>query len=177
MLATPQIYHKHDDYMTPKSAWTAIKDYIPQNGIIWDPFFGDGTSGTYLEELGHDIWHEDEDFFEVEDWPDTGTIVTNPPFSKIKKILTRLKQIGLPFIMIMPSTKICTQYFRKLFGDCMEQDPIQIIIPRKRIHFIKKIWCSACITYHDAETQGQAPFDCFYYCWKIGLPKDIIWLE
>ena len=176
MLAIPQIYHKHDDYMTPKSAWTAIKDYIPQNRTLWDPFYGDGTSGTYLQ--------EDTDFFEatadyesvVENIFELGpVIVTNPPFSKIKKILTRLKQIGLPFIMIMPSTKICTQYFRKLFAK--DEDPIQIIIPRKRIHFIKKIWCGACITYHDAETQGQAPFDCFYYCWKIGLPKDIIWLE
>jgi hypothetical protein len=71
--------------------------------------------------------------------------------------------------MIMPSQKINTGYMRDFFnGD----DKLQIIIPRKRIHFIKHIngvvpenWKNACA------------FDCFYYCWKIGLEKDITWLE
>ena len=39
--------------------------------------------------------------------------------------------------MIMPSSKINTQYFRKLFGS--DDDPIQIIIPQKRIQFLKMI--------------------------------------
>ena len=62
---------------------------------------------------------------------------------------------------------INTQYMRSLF----KNDELQIIIPNKRISFVKKVnrifpdnWCSKC------------NFDCFYYCYKMNLPKDIIWL-
>ena len=44
-------FRQHDDYMTPHSAWEAIKDYIPKDKIIWEAFYGDGTSGNILTEL------------------------------------------------------------------------------------------------------------------------------
>jgi hypothetical protein len=158
---------KHDDYMTPKYAWENIKKYIPGNKIIWEAFYGDGKSGSYLEEIGFKVIHQKVDFFEN----DLGDIiVTNPPFSKSKEVLTRLKQLNKPFILILPSSKINTQYVRNLFKDV--EDKLQIIIPKSRIHFDKKIdgktpdkWKNAC------------NFDCFYYCWKINLERDIIWLE
>ena len=51
-------------------------------------------------------------------------------------------------------------------------EPIQIIIPRRRIHFDKLV-------------DGKKPedfinrcnFDCFYYCYKMKLDRDIVWLE
>ena len=68
----------------------------------------------------------------------------------------------------MPSSKINTSYFRNNF---MNQG-LQIIIPRKRIHFEKLVndkkvenWKNAC------------NFDCFYYCYKMNLKNDITWLE
>jgi len=158
---------KHDDYMTPKYAWENIKQYIPRDKVIWEAFMGDGKSGEYLEELGFDVLHDEDDFFES----DKGdVIVTNPPFSKSKDVMIRLKKLDKPFIIIMPCSKICTSYFRENFKDT--DTPIQIIIPRKRIHFEKKI-------------NGEKPknyksccnFDCFYYCYKMNLPRDIIWLE
>ena len=165
-----ETFLKHDDYMTPKSAWENIKDYIPKNKVIWEAFYGNGDSGTYLQELGFTrTIHQDIDFFKN----DLGEIVvSNPPFAKIPEILKRLKELNKPFILIMPSSKINTQYFRKIFLDVIEKDPIQIIIPKKRIQFIKT-------------ENGVIPenyksccnFDCFYYCWKIGLEKDIIWLH
>ena len=163
---TQKTFTKHDDYMTPKYAWENIKEYIPKK-IIWEAFYGDGKSGTYLRELGFDVIHEPIDFFEE----DRGEIiVSNPPFSNSAEVLARLKELGKPFIVIFPSSKINTQYVRKLFMDT--EDKLQIIIPRKRIHFEKKIegktpekWKNAC------------NFDCFYYCWKINLPRDITWLE
>lgn len=157
---------KHDDYMTPKYAWENIKDYIPKKKI-WEAFYGDGASGKHLKELGFDVIHEPIDFFannlgEV--------VVSNPPFSKSKEVLSRLKELDKPFIVIFPSSKINTQYTRTLFKDSV--DKLQIIIPKKRIHFDKQIqgktpenWKNACY------------FDCFYYCWKINLPRDIIWLD
>jgi len=155
---------KHDDYMTPKYAWDNIKQFIPHNKIIWEAFYGDGDSGKYLTELGFNTIHEPVDFFKN----DLGDIIiSNPPFSKSKEVMKRLEELDKPFIIIMPSSKINTSYFRT-----WKNKNIQIIIPIKRIHFIKKIngviptnWKNCC------------NFDCFYYCYKMNLEKDITWLE
>jgi hypothetical protein len=156
---------KHDDYMTPAHAWEDIKQYIPKDKIIWEAFYGDGNSGKYLTELGFNVIHEEVDFYDN----NLGDIiVSNPPFSQSKKIMKRLKELDKPFIIIMPSSKINTSYFRENFMN----KGLQIIIPKKRIHFTKLIngkvpdkWKNAC------------NFDCFYYCYKMNLPHDITWLE
>ena len=41
-------FQKHDDYMTPKSAWENIKQYIPQDKVLWEAFYGNGQSGRFL---------------------------------------------------------------------------------------------------------------------------------
>ena len=158
-------FMKHDDYMTPKSAWENIKQFIPTDKVIYEPFYGDGKSGEYLRQVGFTVIHEPIDFFEN----DLGDIiVSNPPFSKTKDILKRLKDLDKPFILILPSSKIHTSYFREFFDS---DKKLQIIIPRKRIHFekhvngeIPKDWKSDC------------NFDCFYYCYKMDLKNDITWL-
>jgi len=153
--------------MTPKTAWEAIKHIIPPDKVIWEPFYGDGKSGLYLKELGFQVIHEPEDFFQHNRGD---IIVSNPPFSLIKDILPRLKEINKPFILILPSSKINTGYVRNLFYG--EKDPLQIVIPRKRINFDKKVNGETPKDYRTA-----CNFDCFYYCWKMGLERDITWLE
>mgnify|MGYP003630418129 FL=1 len=153
---------KHDDYMTPKYAWENIQQYIPKDKVIWEAFMGDGKSGEYLEELGFDVIHNDNDFFESNEGD---IVVSNPPFSKSKQIMPRLKELDKPFILILPSSKINTQYFRENFKNTDSQ--LQLIIPRKRIQFVK----------NGNELQNKCNFDCFYYCYKMNLPRDIIWLE
>jgi len=157
-------FMKHDDYMTPKYAWENINMYIPKDKIIWEAFYGDGKSGDFLKELGHEVIHEEVDFFES----DLGDIiVSNPPFSHSKEVMARMLELDKPFIMILPSSKINTSYIRS-----WKDKGLQIIIPRKRIHFTKLVdgvvpdnWKNAC------------NFDCFYYTYKMNLPKDIIWLD
>ena len=156
---------KHDDYMTPRYAWDNIKHLIPKDKVIWEAFYGDGKSGQYLKDLSFNVIHEPIDFFDN----NLGDIiVSNIPFSKSKEILKRLKELDKPFILIMPSSKINTQYIREYYKDTN----LQIIIPIKRIHFEKLVngkkpenWKNAC------------NFDCFYYCYKMGFEKDIIWLD
>jgi hypothetical protein len=151
--------------MTPKHAWEDIQHLIPRDKVIWEAFYGNGDSGRFLTELGFDVIHDDVDFFET----NLGEmIVSNPPFSKSKDVVKRLAELDKPFIMILPCSKINTSYFRENF----KNKGLQIIIPRKRIHFLKlvdgvvpKDWKNAC------------NFDCFYYCYKIGLERDIIWLD
>ena len=158
---------KHDDYMTPKYAWENIQQYIPKDKVIWEAFMGDGKSGEYLTELGFNVIHNDNDFFLSNEGD---ILVSNPPFSQSKEILNRLKELDKPFILILPCSKICTQYIRENFKDT--DDKLQIIIPRKRIHFNKQI---------EGETpegwKNSCNFDCFYYCYKMNLPRDITWLE
>ena len=158
---------KHDDYMTPFYAWDNIKQYIPKDKVIWECFFGDGTSGEHLKKLGFKVIHEKIDFFKNNRGD---VLVSNMPFSKKKEVFTRLLKLDKPFIMLCPSSTINTQYIRNLFSK--SKNKLQIIIPRKRIHFIKKVngvipenWKNSC------------NFDCFYYCYKIGLKRSITWLD
>ena len=157
-------FPKHDDHMTPKSAWENIQQFIPKDKVIWEAFYGDGKSGEYLTDLGFDVIHGDIDFFE-ENRGDI--IISNPPFSKSKKVMDRMFELDKPFILIFPSQKINTSYMRK-----WKDRNLQIIIPRKRIHFLKVV---------DGKPvegwKNQTAFDCYYYCYKMNLEKDITWLE
>ena len=149
--------------MTPKHAWDNVKHFIPKDKIIWEAFYGDGNSGKILTELGFNVIHKDVDFYEN----NLGEIiVSNPPFSSAKEVMNRMYELDKPFMLIMPAFKITTNYVRQ-----WKDRNIQIIIPRKRINFIR-------IKDGVIDTTGKgASFDCFYYCYKLGLPKDIIWLQ
>lgn len=157
---------KHDDYMTPKYVWENIQHLIPKAKIIWEAFYGDGKSGVYLKELGFNVVHEPIDFFKAppKKWD---MIISNPPFSKSKEVIYKLKEYNKPFIIIMPCSKIYTSYFRETFLN----DRLQIVIPRRRIQFIKKDNEG-----NEMVSKNACNFDCFYYCWKMNLPKDINWL-
>ena len=161
-------FTKHDDYMTPKSAWEAIEHLIPKDKVIWEPFAGNGNSKKFLTELGFDVISNEEDFFENNHGE---IIITNPPFSKKQEVVKKLKELGKPFIIICPTPMLVTKYFRELFSD--EEERIQIIIPRRRIQFVKLV---------DGEVpenwENKCNFDCYYYCWKIeDIPRDITWLS
>lgn len=162
MNFTDKNFSIHDDYMTPLSAWEAIKEFIPKNKVIWECFYGNGESGEHLRSLGFNVIHEPVDFY-THSFGDV--LVSNPPFSDTKNVMKRLAILDKPFIMIMPSSKLNTQHFRESF-----KGKIQLIVPKKRMNF-KKFVNGVC-----ADKQGTANFDTLYYCYKIGLPDDITWL-
>jgi len=152
----------NDHYFTPKSAWENIKDYIPKNKVIWEAFYGDGKSGEYLKELGFDVIHEPIDFFTHNEGD---IVVSNPPFSMCKKVISRMVELQKPFILILPAQKMCYQYFHS-FGKNNKE--FQIMIPKNRINF----------DYNgkDKSKKLRANFDCLYYCWKMNLENDITFL-
>jgi hypothetical protein len=157
-------FTNYDDYMTPRYAWENIKQYIPKDKIIWEAFYGNGQSGADLQDMGFNVVHEPVNFFESNYGE---VIVSNPPFSKSKEVMERMLELDKPFILLMPSSKINTSYFR-----AWKDKGIQIIVPRKRIHFEKLV--NGVIP---ADYKSSCNFDCFYYCYKIGLERDIIWLD
>lgn len=156
----------HDEYYTPKKTWEAVKHLIPQDNIIWEAFsMSSDRSANYLRELGFTVRSNNKDFFKCDPPTDITMIVSNPPFSLAKEVMPKLKKMDIPFMLIMPASKLYTSYFRE-----WKDKGIQIIIPRKRIQF-------------DKDTEGvitssnKCNFDCFYYCYGLNLEKDITWLD
>jgi adenine specific DNA methylase Mod len=149
----------NDNYETDKRAWELIKDIIPKDKKIWSPFYCTGLQKEYFKELGFDIIHEDEDFFKN----NKGDIVIdNPPFSLKKEILTRLKELDKPFILIIPTCLLSLKWFQSLFGN-----EIQMIIPTKRLTFKH---------FKNPKEGYTPPFGSFYYCYKMNLDKDLIFI-
>jgi hypothetical protein len=151
---------KHDDYMTPRYAWENIKQYIPKDKVIWEPFYGDGTSGEILKDMGFDVIHNKENFY---DFNKGDIVLSNPPFSDKKNIILRLLELDKPFILLMPQATLNNNYIKIPFAT----KKLQLIVPRKRIHFIK----------NGTEQTNKCNFDCFYFCYKMNLENDIIFLE
>ena len=167
-MATYQDYNpsKCNDFMTPDYVWDWIMDYIPKDKVIWEPFYGDGQSGEYLKSKGLNVIHENIDFFENNKGE---IVVSNPPFEKKKEIINRLVELDKPFILIMPVSTLCYNYAKVL------KDDIQIIIPKKRIKF-KRYDKKTNTIYKDWEKHNNT-FDCLFYCYKMKLDKDIIFLD
>lgn len=149
-----------DNYITNKEDWERIKQFIPTDKKIWSPFYCDGKQKEYFEEMGFNIIHEDKDFFSYT--PEYDIVVDNPPFSKKKEILKRLKELDKPFILIAPSMLLSYKYFQEDYKD------IQIIVPYKRINF-KHL--------NSDKKNYSPPFASFFFCYKMELPKDLIFLD
>ena len=150
-----------DNYITNKEDWEKIKEYIPKDKVIWSPFYCDGKQKEYFKDMGFDIIHEDKDFFSYT--PEYDIMIDNPPFSKKKEILTRIKEIDKPFILIIPSVMLCYKYFQNYF-----KDDLQIIISLNRIKF-RHI--------NSTNKNYTPPYASFYFCYKMNLPKDLIFID
>lgn len=150
-----------DNYSTDKIGWETIAPYIPKDKTIWAPFYSDGKQKQMLEEMGFNIIHEDKDFFTYT--PDYDIIVDNPPFSKIREICIKLKEIDKPFILVCVSTLLLSKWFQRLF-----KDHLQVIIPFKRPTF----------THLTKPKKGYTPpYGVQYYCYKMNLEKDMIFID
>lgn len=153
-----------DEYNTPRELWENIKEYLPtKDKVVWEAFYGNGKSGQILSNLGCTVIQSNVDFFDDNSHiiDKTDMIISNVPFSKKREILTRLKEIDKPFILIMPASTMFTRYIKDVF----EKNEIQIIIPDKRMHFEK-----------NGVILKRTSFDCCYFCYKMNLKNDIIWL-
>jgi len=149
-----------DNYATDKKGWEIIKQYIPTDKQIWSPFYCDGKQKEYFRDMGFDIIHEDEDFFQN----NKGDIVIdNPPFSKMKDICIRLKELDKPFILISFSKVLLLKWFQRLF-----KEHLQVIIPFTRPTF----------THLTNPKKGYSPpYGVMYFCYKMNLPKDLIFID
>ena len=156
---SPKPHSLNNEWNTPKYVWDKIIPFIPRDKTIWDPFYNDGSSGKYLTSKGFDIVHNDNDFWDS----DRGEIViTNPPYklkyiTKTKEqIMKRLIELDKPFMLLLPSTTIQTQYFKSLHNK-----HFQLIIPQEKYDFER---------YEGDKT--KCPFYTLWVCYKMGFEKD-----
>ena len=163
---------KSNEYYTPKNAWSDIIPFLSKDKIYYEPFNNKNEpkslmSKNYLIELGltlinkeaYDPSNNTNNFFDDngEGWD---ICITNCPFSIKQKVLKKLKDMGKPFILILPTATMNTLYFKDMFSDAL-----QIIIPKKRINF----------NYY-LDNKKSCCFDCIYFCYKMNLKKDLIFI-
>ena len=148
-----------NEYMTPKEVWVSIAHLIPKDKVIFEGFYGDGNSGKYLKELGFKVESHDVDFFDDQKF-NYGIIISNPPYSIKAKVFKKLSEIDKPFMMLVPVSTMTKQYLKKYF-----KDKIQIVIPERRIQFIK-----------DGVQTKRCFFDTVWICYKMGFKSDILFL-
>jgi len=153
---TNKSFIKDDDYETPKEVFEKIVPFIPKDKIIWEAFYCNGKAGTFLSDFGFDVIHKPIDFFTHNEGD---IIISNPPFSLCKKIMPRLFELDKPFMLIMPISNIANKYM-----DCFE-DKIQIIRISGRTNFLK-----------NGILTKNVNFVCCWFCYKMNLPKDILWI-
>jgi len=136
-----------DDWETPQYVWEALSAMLPLDDLLWDPFYCDGRSAVYWEDLGFEIYHEFEDIFEV-DTARGQIVVTNPPFSKLESVLPKLQEFNLPTVLLLPKDVVTKKWFVDLyqFDDTLSKEA------PTRIHFIR-----------EGKSGGAAGPECVFY--------------
>jgi hypothetical protein len=157
----------NDDWTSPPEVWENISQYLPKGSgdVIWEPFWNvDSKSAQHLRALGCNVVSGNIDFFTS---PAIGThIVSNPPFSCKEAVFKRLYELDMPFIVIIPAHSLCTRFIKTYF-----KNRLQVIIPDYRLHFEKRYAETG-----ERKTLKRTPFDSVYVCYKMNLPRDLLWL-
>jgi len=158
----------YDEYYTPEWVWKKIEHLIPKNKIIWEACMLNADKSKSMDiwrNLGYEVvgnTHWDILSCPV---PKCDIIITNIPFeTKIKqKVLQRLMDLDIPFIIIMSGLNIFSNYFQ----DIMKLEHIQIIYPKGKLYFCK-----------DGEKEIR---NCVFYsvfvAYKMNIENKYLWVN
>ena len=93
-----------DEYYTRQVDAEIIADHLIQIPLkVWLPF--NDTNSVWvsaLKERGFDVVATDGDFFTTDPPDGVQCIISNPPFSKKREIMERIKELNLRFALILP---------------------------------------------------------------------------
>ena len=163
--AVKLVYNLNDDYQTPRYLVSCLEpfilDFMKKRGInrplvVWCPFDTEESEYVrYFREAEAKVIFGDiktgQDFFETS-IPECDLVISNPPFSRKREIMTRLFASGVPFALLMNLQAMQYQEMGQLFYEEEQRsESIQFIIPDKKVSF-------------DGNT---AAFCSGYYCWKF----------
>lgn len=163
--AIKHVYTVNDDYRTPRYLVSCLEpfiiDFMKKNNInrqlvVWCPFdTQDSEYVRYFKESSAKVIYGDiktgEDFFKVS-VPECDLVISNPPFSRKREIMSKLFAAKIPFALLMNLQAMQYQEMGQLFYEEAERsEDVQFIIPDKKVSF-------------DGNT---AAFCSGYYCWKF----------
>lgn len=157
--------NRSDHYSTPLEAYILLHQYTPNNIIIYDPFYCDGSCAPHLQKAFPTckIIHENKDAFQW--FPVFDRIITNPPYSQKKKCLEWLISLDKPFCCLLPGTYLMTKEFSTINGF----ENFQYIYTNRRL---------TCVPRSDVNIskESNSYYSLVWYCYKMNLPKQIQWV-
>ena len=111
------------------------------------------------------------DFFEMYNKLEYDIIVSNIPYGLDlkKQILKKLVQIDKPFIIVMNSSNIHTNYFNNTFKHVRQH--LQIVFPRGKLFFEKLI------SQDKTELLKKTSFSSVYVTYKMNIPNEKLYLD
>lgn len=163
----------HDDYYTPKSAWEQISHIIPKDKTIWEACMlgaEKSKSPEHISSAGGELVY-DTNMNCLENQPDKwDMIITNIPFDKEKKIpiLKKFVEYDKPFITIMNSCNLYSNYMRDIFGENIKH--LQVIHPKGKINFLK-------LENGEVKPTKNCSFYSVYVCYKCELDTEDLWIS
>lgn len=150
----------NDECYTPAYGVYPILEYIPKDSIIWCPF--DTEDSEFVKQIsktnkvvrGHISEGKDYYDYEPDEWD---VMISNPPFTRKRKIFERALSFNKPFALLMTNTWLNDSAPKQLFKD----KDLQMLMFDKRIKYTDN---------------NKITFSSSYYCWNF-LPKQIIMKE
>jgi len=169
-------FTKNDEWTTPKENWAELEKYLPEKlkYILIDPFVNDENKDNIHKiytDLGYASIHPTEDFFDfnlqekIDQYTFEGgktrlVLVSNPPYSCLDKILSKLEKYeDFSWALLIPITKITNKYFRDTFGN-----EVKVIIPKRRFKY--------------GNSKSHPPFHSVLVCYGDAfnhIAEDIVW--
>lgn len=152
-----------DEYQTPPRYLDLILQHARETELIWEPFTGPGFSTKYMRDKGYKVTNSDAvDFFDQSTPQEPYFVVTNPPFSIKKEIISNLLQRGCTkAAILLPETVIYTRYLSEL---CKKYNISPQFIFLKRIPYLDE----------EGKRHKKTPsFYSFYLTWGLNLPRDV----
>jgi len=159
-----QMGGRSDEFGTPKIAINCLLPFLKKGDTIWECAWGKGSLAKHLEKEGFNVEGDKNHNFLEDGFPKFSfdCIITNPPYSKKEEFLRCAYAYGKPFALLMPLTAL----EGKKRGELYRKYGIQLIIPNKRINFITP-----------SGKGSGAWFQTCWFCWKLNLPKDLMFVE
>lgn len=157
-----------DCWLTAEPAVNLILSYIiDKYNTIWCPFDeADSNFVKIFKANGLNVIHshinENKDFFSYEPTLKYDVIVSNPPFSKMDKVIKRLHELNKPYAMLCPVYSLQGNTKFKYI-----KDTAQILIPENRIYYLNPI---------TKEPIKEVSFGSVYLCKNV-LPERLIYKE
>ena len=154
---------KADEWMTPIWYWDLIKDFI-QDKVVWEPFYGSWQSTVDLAKYCSVRDTRNQDFFEASVPEGIDFVLSNPPYSTKIKIINRLEELELNYILLLPAHFLFSQFWQK---KCRaDPETYSMGLAPKRIGFIKP----------GRTKPSLAPFNCAFFFKNIKTPSYFFYL-